>query len=80
MAIAAYLVWGLLPLYLRLVHSVPPLAFVGWRTVFTLPVCLVLVALRRQGSELVSALIAPRALAVFCWDLWIKRRPARTIS
>ena len=64
MAIAAYLVWGLLPLYLRLVHSVPPLAFVGWRTVFTLPVCLVLVALRRQGSELVSALIAPRALAM----------------
>lgn len=63
-AVGAYLVWGLLPLYLRLVHSVPPFEFVGWRLIFTLPVCLVIVALRRQGAEVMAALGNPRALAL----------------
>ncbi|MDR2857202.1 MAG: EamA family transporter RarD [Novosphingobium sp.] len=63
-AIGAYLVWGLLPLYLRLVHTVPPLEFVGWRLVFTLPVCLAVVAIRRQGGEVLAALGNRRALAM----------------
>lgn len=63
-AIGAYLIWGLLPLYLRLMHSVPAFEFVGWRLIFTLPVCLAIVALRRQGRELLAALGNPRALAL----------------
>jgi len=63
-AIGAYLVWGLLPLYLRLVHSVPPFEFVGWRLIFTLPVCLAIVALRRQGAEVLAALGNPRTLGL----------------
>lgn len=63
-ALSAYLIWGLLPLYLRLVHTVPPFEFVGWRLVFTLPVCLVIVALRRQGREVLSALGNPRVLGL----------------
>ena len=63
-AIGAYLVWGLLPLYLRLVHSVPPFEFVGWRLIFTLPVCLIIVAARRQGAEVLSALGNPRTLGM----------------
>src|SRR5690349_16488224 len=53
-AIGCYLVWGLLPLYLRLVHAVPPFEFVGWRLVFTLPVCLAIVAARRQGADVLA--------------------------
>jgi chloramphenicol-sensitive protein RarD len=55
-AIGAYLIWGFLPLYLRLVESVPPLEFVGWRIIWTLPLCLLIVALRRQFGELRAAL------------------------
>ena len=56
MALGAYLIWGLLPLYLRLVHSVPPFEFVGWRIVFTLPLCLLFIALRGQIADLLAAL------------------------
>lgn len=59
MAFATYLIWGLLPLYLRLVHHVPPVEFVGWRVVFTLPICLLLVAILGQWQALKAALAWP---------------------
>ena len=59
LAFATYFLWGLMPLYLRLVKVVPPIEFVGWRIVFTLPVCLLLVALLRQGAALKAALAWP---------------------
>lgn len=62
-ALGAYFIWGLLPLYLKLLEGVSPLEFVGWRIVFTLPVCLAIVAFRRQGAELLAALRDPRVLA-----------------
>ncbi len=63
-ALGAYLIWGLLPLYLITVRQVPPLEFVGWRIVFTLPICLAVVALRRQGAELWAAIANLRMLAL----------------
>jgi chloramphenicol-sensitive protein RarD len=63
-AIGAYLMWGLFPLYLRLLQAVPPFEFVGWRIIFTLPVCLIIVVLRRQGAELRDALANPRVVAL----------------
>lgn len=63
MAFAAYLIWGLLPLYLRLMHDVPPVELVGWRTVFALPVCAGVIQLRRQWPEVTAALRTPRTLA-----------------
>ncbi len=61
-AVSAYLIWGLLPLYLRFVHHVPPFEFVGWRVIFTLPICVLVVALRRQGGEVLAAITRPRTL------------------
>jgi chloramphenicol-sensitive protein RarD len=61
-AIWAYLIWGFLPLYLMLVQSVPAFEFVGWRIIWTLPLCLVIVAFRRQFGELLYALRSPRAM------------------
>ncbi len=55
-ALGAHLVWGLLPLYLMLVRHVPAFEFVAWRVLFTLPFCLVIIALRKQGPELLAAL------------------------
>lgn len=61
-AFAAYIIWGFLPLYLLLVQSVPPFEFVGWRIIWTLPLCLLIVAYRRQFPELLAALKSPRSL------------------
>ncbi len=61
-ALGAYLTWGFLPLYLILVKSVPPFEFVGWRIIWTLPLCLAIVAFRRQFPELLAALRSPRSL------------------
>jgi chloramphenicol-sensitive protein RarD len=61
-AIGAYVIWGFLPLYLLLVKTVPPFEFVGWRIIWTLPLCLAIVAARRQFPELLAALRSPRAL------------------
>lgn len=61
-ALIAYVIWGLLPLYFRALHSVPPLELVGWRILLTLPVCLLIVAWRKQGAEVRAALSSPRVL------------------
>lgn len=63
-AITAYAIWGLLPLYLMLLHGVPPFEFVGWRVLFTVPVCFIAVALGRQGRALWSALTQPRTVGL----------------
>ena len=62
MALGAHLIWGLLPLYLILVRQVPPFEFVGWRVIFTVPVCLLFIALRRQLPELRAALADRKVL------------------
>jgi chloramphenicol-sensitive protein RarD len=61
-ALGAYLIWGFLPLYLLLVRSVPAIEFVGWRIIWTLPLCLLIVAYRRQFPELLTALKSPSSL------------------
>jgi len=63
-ALGAYLLWGFLPLYLITVRSVPPVEFVGWRIIWTLPVCIVIVLLRRQLRELAAALKDRKALLI----------------
>jgi len=61
-AFGAYIIWGFLPLYLLLVTSVPPFEFVGWRIIWTLPLCLLIVALRRQFPALRAAIADRRTL------------------
>ena len=63
-AVGAYVIWGFLPLYLILVSSVPPFEFVGWRIIWTLPLCLLIVAYRKQGGEVRRALADRKTLAL----------------
>ena len=63
-AVGAYVIWGFLPLYLILVRSVPPFEFVGWRIIWTLPLCLLIVAYRKQGGEVRRALAERKTLAL----------------
>ena len=62
-AIAAYLIWGFLPMYLMLVRHVPPVEFVGWRVMWTVPFCLLVLAARRQLGHL-PGVFANRRLMV----------------
>ena len=55
-ALCAYLAWGLVPIYFSLLHKVTPVELVAWRVLFTLPFCLAVVAVRRQGPALQAAL------------------------
>ncbi len=61
-ALGAYLIWGFLPLYFLLAAAVPPFEFVGWRIIFTLPFCFLIVAFRKQFPALRRALLTPRTL------------------
>jgi chloramphenicol-sensitive protein RarD len=63
-AFSAYVIWGFLPLYLILVRSVPAFEFVGWRIIWTLPLCLLIVLARRQGTDLRAALVNRRTLGL----------------
>ncbi|RGP40137.1 putative transporter [Altererythrobacter insulae] len=63
-ALGAYLIWGFLPLYLILVDTVPPIEFVGWRIIWTLPFCLLIVVFRKQLSELKAALTNRKAMTI----------------
>lgn len=63
-AFCAYVIWGFLPLYLILVRSVPAFEFVGWRIIWTLPLCLLIVLARRQGPDLRAALANRRTLGL----------------
>jgi chloramphenicol-sensitive protein RarD len=61
-ALGSHAIWGIMPLYLILVETVPPVEFVAWRIIWTLPLCFAFLALRKQGAEVFAALKDRRAL------------------
>ena len=64
-ASAAYLVWGLFPLYFALLHGVPPAEVLGHRIVWSLAVVLLLLAWQRNFGWLPGALRNGRVLRSF---------------
>ncbi|MBT0669925.1 EamA family transporter RarD [Novosphingobium profundi] len=63
-ALGTYLFWGLLPLYFAALRHVPAFEMVGWRIVFTVPFCILLVSLRRDWGAVAGALRNPRTFAI----------------
>lgn len=61
-ALGAYVIWGFLPLYLLLVRAVPAFEFVAWRIIWTLPICVAIVVVRRQAADVRAAFANRRAL------------------
>ena len=55
-ALGAHAIWGSMPVYLLLVQTVPAMEFVAWRLVFTLPLCLLILAIRSGFDELKAVL------------------------
>jgi len=79
-ALGSHAIWGVMPLYLVLVHSVPPIEFVAWRILFTLPLCLAPLAWRGRWGEIrqafadrrsILALLASAAMIGVNWVLYV---------
>lgn len=62
LALGTHVIWGSMPIYLLLVDRVPPLEFVAWRTLFTLPVCLFFIVRLGQRRDLLRTLGNGRTL------------------
>lgn len=62
--IAAFTIWGLFPVYFVWTKSVPATELVAHRILWSLPFGLLVLLLLRQGRALVTALRAPRTLAL----------------
>jgi chloramphenicol-sensitive protein RarD len=55
-ALGAYAIWGFVPLFFKLLSSVPPAEVLAQRIVWSLPLCFVIMAFRRQIGEYLAAL------------------------
>lgn len=55
-AIAAYGIWGFVPLFFKLLTSVPPVEVLAQRIIWSLPLCFAIMAFRRQIGDYVAAL------------------------
>ena len=64
LALVTYLLWGLLPLYMKLLDHIPPLEIVAHRVIWSVPIAgAVLVLLRRTG-DVWAMLTSPKSLAL----------------
>lgn len=59
---AAFLIWGLFPLYFYLLRNVPPLVTLSFRTVFAAVLLIPLVLLRGKGKDVLDTLKKPRIM------------------
>lgn len=65
-AMAAYFMWGFLPLYLKALSHIPPAEVVAHRILWSVPVAGLLLIVLRRTSDLKAALRSPRTLAMAC--------------
>jgi chloramphenicol-sensitive protein RarD len=79
-ALIAYLIWGFLPIYFKLVHSVPPLEMLAHRIAWAVPFGAIIIVFRRQLGDVKRALSDKRtffllflsaAFVSFNWYLYI---------
>ncbi len=61
-ALAAYVLWGFLPLYFIVLDPAGALEILGWRIIFSLVLCLILVSATRQLIATFQLLRNPRTL------------------
>lgn len=65
-AISAYVLWGFLPLYMKLVAHIPATEVVVHRVLWSVPVAGILLIALGRTKELKTALKSPRTLAMGC--------------
>ena len=63
-ALAAYLLWGFLPIYMKALAHVPPVEVIAHRVVWSMPVALLVLWVLGRTGDLRAALRSPRMLAM----------------
>ena len=63
--LGAYIIWGFIPIYFKLLHSVPALEIMFQRVVWSLVFLGILIAARQQWEPLRQALRQPRLIGVY---------------
>lgn len=61
-ALTAYVIWGLLPLYMKLLVHIPPAEVVAHRIVWSVPIAAAVLLVLRRTSDLIDAIKSPRVL------------------
>ena len=64
LAISAYVMWGVLPLYLKALDHVPPAEVIAHRIIRSVPVAGALLILMGRTQDLKAALRSPATLAM----------------
>ncbi len=79
-ALGAYAIWGFVPLFFKLLSNVPPIEVLAQRIIWSLPLCFVIMAFRRQIGEYSAAwkdwrvlrlLLASSILIALNWLVYI---------
>ncbi len=65
-AITAYVLWGFLPLYMKLLAHVPPAEVVAHRVLWSVPIAAIVLVVLGRTATLREALRSPRMLAMGC--------------
>ena len=63
-AVTAYVLWGFLPLYMKLVAHIPAIEVVAHRVIWSVPVAGILLVILRRTDDLFTALRSPKTLAL----------------
>lgn len=64
LAIATYVMWGLLPLFMKELAHVPPSEVIAHRVLWSLPIALAVLLVQRRWAEVAGALRQPRLLGM----------------
>lgn len=63
-ALAAYVLWGLMPLYLKAIAHIPPMEVIAHRALWSLPIAAAVLIWQRRSDEVIAAVKNPRLLAM----------------
>src|SRR5690606_8651678 len=63
-ALAAYLLWGFLPLYMKALAHVPPAEVIAHRVLWSVPIAGAVLLATGRTRDLTRALVSPRMIAM----------------
>ena len=63
-ALGAYVIWGLLPLYMKAMAHIPPSEVIAHRVIWSLPIAAAVLLYQRRTSDIRAAIKRPRLLAM----------------
>jgi chloramphenicol-sensitive protein RarD len=64
LGLLAYALWGVLPIYFKLLGAIPPVDIVAQRVIWSMPLLALLIAASRGWSKIREAIAQPRTIAI----------------